>query len=236
MKKPLMTLLILLVMVLLFTAGCFAGSTGPELISTDDAGTDYSSYRPGKDLTPETVNIGFLQFADIPALDSAREGIKKALNREGFTEGDNLTIRYQNAYGDFEKCLAITEEFKESDVDLIIATATPAVQAAAAAAKETPVVFAAVTDPRRAGVIKSWDVPGTNVTGVSDLNPVAALLEMLLAIVPDAKKLGVIYNHNEVNSIVQVELSREIAGELGVVIVEAPVNDTGEVLNAVSEL
>lgn len=230
------TILIIYITLFLFASGCSEEEVQTDTPETDNIPEQDDTLIPEKEISEETVQIGILQFADIPALDSAREGIMEALAYEGFIEGENLTVLYQNANGDFEECIAISEFFVEAGVDIIIATATPAVQAAAKVAKETPVVFAAVTDPQRAGVVESWERPGANVTGVSDLNPVGALLEMVLAIVPTAKKFGVIYNANEVNSVVQVEISRRIAEEIGIEIIEAPVEHAGEVRRAAAGL
>ncbi len=238
---PVTTSLIILILlallsVFLFSSGCLEEPANNDIPETVNIPKKDDFLAPEKDFYEETVHLGILQFAQIPALDSAREGILKALAYEGFVEGENLVVHYQNAEGDFERCEAIAEEFLKIGVDLIIATATPAVQAVAAVAKDIPVVFAAVTEPQRAGVVESWERPGRNVTGVSDLNPVGALLEMVLAIVPHAQKFGVIYNANEINSVVQVEISRRIAEEIGIEIIEAAVTRPGEVRQAAAEL
>lgn len=184
----------------------------------------------------ETYAIGIVQFVEHPALDAVRQGILDALADEGLVEGDNLAVDYKNAQAEPATCVTISEGFVSDGVDLIVAIATPAVQAAATAATEIPVVFAAVTEPQEAGVVESWDRPNTNVTGVSDLNPVKELLEMGLEIVPGAENMGVIYNTGEVNSVVQVELAKEAAQELGVNIVESVATHTGEVGTAAEAL
>lgn len=192
--------------------------------------------KPAEEAVPETFKIGILQLVEHPALDAAREGFIAALADEGFVEGQNIFIDYKNAHGDMPTCTTIAEGFVADGVDLILAIATPAVQAAATVTSEIPIIFNSVTNPEAAGVVKSWERPGTNVTGASDMNPVKEQLQLLLEIVPDAKNIGIIYNSGEVNSVVQVEMAREVAAELGVNIVESIATHSGEVSTAAEAL
>ncbi len=98
---------------------------------------------------------------------------------------------------------------------MVLAIATPTAQAAAHVVKDIPILITAVTDPVAAELVESIERPGTNVTGTSDLTPVRAQLELLKEIAPGATRVGVVYNAGEVNSVVQVEIAREAAADLG---------------------
>lgn len=182
--------------------------------------------------------IGILQFMEHQALDDTRAGILDAMESEGLVQGSNLKLIYENALGDHTACHLIADYFVQEDVDLIIAIATPAAHAAANAVqfRDIPVIFAAVTEPQAAGIVDNWEKPGVSVTGVSDLTPVRALMEMSLEIMPDTENIGVVYNDEEINSVVQVKLSINAAHDLGVNIVEAVANHRDEVTPAAEGL
>ena len=126
------------------------------------------------------IEIGITQLVQHPALDSAREGFVEGLKENGYEEGKNIDIDYQNAQGDAATSQTIAQKFVSEDKDLILAIATPAAQAVYNATKEIPTVFTAVTDPISAEIAKDWKSSGTNLTGVSDMVPVDKQLELLL--------------------------------------------------------
>ncbi|UMZ72801.1 ABC transporter substrate-binding protein [Natranaerofaba carboxydovora] len=184
--------------------------------------------KEGKVLPDKNINIGLLQYIEHQALDSVKSGIIDAIKKADLKDNYNIRIDYQNAHGEQQKCQLIVDQFVKDGVDLIVAIATPAAEAASKQ-KEVPVVFAAVTEPQTAGLVESWEKPNTNVTGVSDLTPVEALLDMAIAAMPNAENIGVIYNDAEINSVVQIELSYEISKELGINIIEKQVTGPSEV-------
>jgi putative ABC transport system substrate-binding protein len=161
------------------------------------------------------LTIGIFQIISHPALDSAREGFKDAFKAALAAEGLNETavvFTESNAAGSFDACYTIADYFVSEGVDLICAIATPCVIAAATAVEGTdiPVVFNSVTNPVDAGVVDDWDVPGGQVTGVSDIAPVDPQIQLALDIL-DANnltldKLGVMYNAGEPNSVYQVDV------------------------------
>ncbi len=159
-----------------------------------------------------------------------------ALASQGFKEGDNLTVDYKNAQGEMPTAVTISEGFVADKVDLILAIATPCAQAAATATKEIPILITAVTDPVAAGVAESMERPNTNVTGTTDMNPIKEQLELALEINPAVKNVGIIYNSGEVNSVVQVDIAKKVAPELGINIVEAVATNSGEVGTAAESL
>jgi len=176
----------------------------------------------------EPLHIGILQFAEHSALDAVHSGMLDALEAAGLKQDLHINIDYYNSQGNPHRCQATIEQFVEDSVDLIVAIATPSAQAAVEQ-KEIPVLFAAVTEPQKAGLIETWEEPNTNATGVSDLNPIEALLDMTMEVVPEVENIGVVYNDTEVNSVIQVELSRQIAEDLGVNIVKASAENPEEV-------
>lgn len=175
------------------------------------------------------VEIGITQIVQHPALDLAREGFIEGLREKGYEDGKNITIDYQNAQGDAATSQTIAQKFVSEDKDMILAIATPSAQAVYNATKEIPSVFTAVTDPVAAGIAESWESPGTNFTGVSDMVPIDKQLQLLLKLVPEVKTLGVIFNTSEANSIVQVETLKEEAIKLNIEVKEIGVTNVNEI-------
>jgi len=182
--------------------------------------------------------IGITQIVTHPALDMCREGFIDQMAEEGFTEGVNVEYILRNAEGDMSTAASIAEYFVAENVDLIFSIATPTTQACVGAVEGTdiPIVFAALTDPVAAGVVESWDKPGGQVTGASDWADVEAQVKLGMDIYP-AKKLGVVYNAGEVNSVVQIDELKKVAPNLGIEeIVEATAASTADVLAAAMSL
>jgi len=184
----------------------------------------------------EQITIGITQIVEHPALDSARQGFIDAMADAGYVEGENVVYDIANAQNDKSNALTIAQKFANDKVDLIFAIATPTAQAAAQATADIPILITAVTDPVAAGLADSNEAPGGNVTGTTDMNPIAEQIELIKAFVPDAKKVGVIYNAGEVNSEVQVEIAREVASKIGLELVEATVATTADVNQAAGSL
>ena len=184
----------------------------------------------------KAVKISIVQIVEHPALDAAREGFLETLKKNGYEEGKNLTVDYQNAQGDQTILQSIAQKFATDKPDMVLAIATPSAQAMAGASKDIPILITAVTDPVEAKLVNSAEKPGTNVTGTNDMNPIKDQFDMLKKIVPNAKKVGVIYNAGEVNSQVQVKIAKEVAANLGLEIIEATVTGTADVMQAAQSL
>src|SRR5690606_11871910 len=140
------------------------------------------------------------------------------------------TVKFDNksASNDIGNCTTISNTFVSKKVDLILAIATPAAQAAAAATKDIPVLFTAVTNPVVAKLVEDWDNPNTNVSGTSDLNPVQDQIDLIKRLVPDVKKIAVFYDTDEANSLYQVELVEEYCEELDIAVVKKGLSEIGE--------
>src|SRR5690606_7491080 len=140
-----------------------------------------------------------------PALDAVRDGVKDALAKAGYEEGRNLKWQYQSAQGNTGTAAQIARKFVGDRPDAIVAVATPSAQAVVAATKNVPVVYSAVTDPVAAQLVPAMGPSGTNVTGVSDVLALEKQVELIRRVVPRAKRVGMVYNPGEANSVVVVK-------------------------------
>lgn len=176
--------------------------------------------------------VGILQFVQHPALDAAREGFVKGLEDAGFQDGVNIKLDYQNGQASQDICASIADQFIAAPVDLALAIATPAVQALAGKTESIPILGTAVTDFVQAKLVDTNEHPKFNVSGTSDMNPVAEQIELVKRLAPEAKVLGLLYTSSEVNSQIQAGLAKAKAEELGLSVVEVTVNNTNDVQQA----
>lgn len=183
--------------------------------------------------------IGISQVVTHPALDATRQGILDGLADNGYVEGDNLEVDYQNSEGDPSLFASIAQQFVSEKVDAIISIATPNSQAAISAAEGTdiPVIFTAVTDPVGSGLISNWEShPNENATGVSDMIVVSDDVDLIAEIIPGIQKLGTLYNAGESNSVFLVEKLNEACDARGIQVIEKTVSTSADVLTAAQSL
>lgn len=181
-------------------------------------------------------SVAVTAIVEHPALDAARDGVLDALKEAGYTEGQNLKWQYQSAQGNTGTAAQIARKFIGDRPDVLVGIATPTAQALVAGTKQIPVVFTAVTDPVQAQLTPGWDASGTNVTGVSDLLELDKQIELIKEIIPDAKKVGMVYNPGEANSVAVVEAFKKLLPEHGLQLVEAAAPRTVDVRNAALSL
>lgn len=174
-------------------------------------------------------SVAVTSIVEHPALDAVRDGVKQALAEAGYTEGKGLKWQYQTAQGNTAIAAQIARKFVGDRPDAIVAIATPSAQAVVAATKDIPVVYSAVTDPVAAQLVPSMDASGTNVTGVSDRLSLERQIELIKKVVPDAKRVGMVYNPGEANSVVVVKAMRELLQQQGMSLVEATAPRTVDV-------
>ncbi len=210
-------------MMLLALAGCGGAS---ESNGSADSNTAPGSYR-----------IGISQFAEHGSLDNCREGFLAGLKSAGIEEGKNLTVDYQNAQADTGTASQIAESFVGS-VDLIAAIATPSAQSAFNAALNTdiPTVYTAVSDPVAAGLANEDGTGTGNVTGSSDVLPVKDQLQMIRTLMPDAKKIGILYTTSETNSVSTIKTYEVLAPDYGFEIISTGINTISDVDLAAANL
>jgi len=166
-------------------------------------------------------SVAVISIVEHPALDAVRDGVKSALEQAGYDAGKNLRWQYQSAQGNNSTAAQIARKFIGDRPDAIVAIATPSAQAVVAGTKNIPVVFSAVTDPVAAQLTPSWKPSGSNVTGVSDLLALDKQMALLKQIVPQAKRVGMVYNPGEANSVVVVKQLKALLPQLGLTLVEA---------------
>lgn len=177
-------------------------------------------------------SVSFNQIVEHPALDALRQGVKDELKSQG------LDVAYHDhiAQGNIATANLIAKQILGEQPDVAVGIATPTAQACAQVIKNFPVVFAAVTDPVGAGLVQSLDKPGGNITGTSDMSPIDRQLELILEFLPELKKIGVIYNSGEANSVTLVKVLKEETAKKGIVVEEATVSNSAGVFQAAKSL
>ena len=204
MKKKLLALALASVMVLSLAA-CGA--------KKEEAPAEAPAETPAETPAAESYTVGICQLAPHPALDAATQGFKDALTD---ALGDAVTFDEQNAAGDSPTCATIVNGFVSNGVDLIMANATPALQAAVAATSDIPILGTSVTEYGVALGIKDFSgTVGTNVSGTSDLAPLDQQAAMVKELFPDAKNVGLLYCSAEANSQYQVDTVKGYLEDLG---------------------
>ena len=185
----------------------------------------------------KTYTIGILQFAEHGSLDNCRTGFEEGLAAEGFVEGQNVTYIYQNAQADMATTNQIAAALAEK-CDQVCAIATPAAMAALNACEEkgVPVIYTAVSDPVSAKLAKEDGTSDFPVTGTSDALPVEAQLKLIRALLPDAKKIGILYTTSEANSISTIATYKELAPKYDFEIVDTGINTIADVDLAAADL
>ena len=172
------------------------------------------------------VEVGICQLVQHPALDAATQGFKDALS----AKMPDVTFDEQNASGDAVNCATIINTFVSNNVDLILANATPALQAAVAATADIPILGTSITEYGVALGIDDFNgVTGINVSGTSDLAPLSEQAAMVKELFPEAKKVGLVYCSAEANSIYQVKVVGEELVKLGYETEEYAFTDSNDV-------
>lgn len=192
---------------------------GDSKASTSDANVTTASTAAAEETATsdtdaaDTYTIGICQLVQHEALDAATQGFKDAVTE---SLGDKVTFDEQNAQGDSNTCSTIINGFVSNDVDLILANATPALQAAAAGTNEIPILGTSVTEYGVALAIDDFSgTVGGNISGTSDLAPLDEQADMLAELFPDAKTVGLLYCSAEANSQYQVDTVKACLEEKG---------------------
>ncbi|KAF1020447.1 MAG: hypothetical protein GAK30_02489 [Paracidovorax wautersii] len=166
-------------------------------------------------------SVAVTSIVEHPALDAVRDGVKEALAKAGYVDGQNFRWQYQTAQGNVGTAGQIARKFVGDQPDAIVAISTPSAQALLAATKTIPIVFSAVTDPVAGQLTASWNASGTNVTGVSNALDLNRQIDMIQRILPQAKRVGIVYNPGEANSASVIKQFRELLPQRGMTLVEA---------------
>ena len=208
MKKKILALTMAALMSVGMLAGCGSSSGG-------NANAKYQ--------------VGVIQLVQHPALDAATKGFKDALKKE---LGNDVSIEVKNASGDTATCATIANTFVSSNKSLIMANATPALQAASQATADIPDLGTSVTDYATALDMKNWTgKTGTNVSGTSDLAPLNEQAAMVKELFPDAKNVGILYCNSEANSKFQADKVTAELEKLGYTVNAFTFSDSNDVAN-----
>ena len=209
------------------TAAMLLGLTACSGGTASNPSTD-----PGEGSDGKTYTIGVVQQMQHEALDAATQGFQDALTEK---LGDQVTIKVENASGDSNNCNTIVGSFLSNGVDLIMANGTTALQSAASATEDVPILGTSITEYGVALGIDNFDgVTGFNVSGTSDLAPLDEQAEMLHTLFPDATKVGLLYCSAEPNSAYQVQTVRGYLEDMGYTCTDYTFSDSND-LAAVAE-
>lgn len=238
MMKKTIAMLLTALLVAALAIGCSAAPAASAPAAATEAPTE-ATEAPAADATEapaaepaKSFQIGIVQIVEHAALDAAREGFKQALTDAGI----QATFDEQNAQGDQSTLSTIGDRFISEKVDLILAIATPSAQSMASKTSEIPILATAVTDFEVANLVDSNELPGGNVSGTSDMNPIADQVALLFELFPDVKTVGCIYNSGEDNSILQAGMAKEEIEKLGKAYTEITVTSTNDVQQAMQSL
>lgn len=198
--------MIIMAAMLLGLAGCAAPAAEAETVPAEEAAVEEAAVE-AETTEGESYTVGICQLVQHAALDAATQGFKDVLAEK---LGDSVTIEEANASNDIPTCATICNGFAASEVDLIMANATPALQAAAAATNTIPVLGTSVTEYGVALNIENFTgVVGTNVSGTSDLAPLDQQADMVMELIPETKTVGILYCSAEANSVYQANVVKE---------------------------
>ncbi|MBQ9005138.1 MAG: ABC transporter substrate-binding protein [Atopobiaceae bacterium] len=213
------------------TRRALLSSMGIAALGLAACGGQSSSSTSGDD-AEKTYKIGVLQLVEHEALDASNKGFVAALDESGIA----YEIDQQNAQGEQNACQTIATKLVSDGDDLILAIATPAVEAAAGATTTIPIIGTAVTDFAESGLVASNEEPGGNITGSSDLTPVAEQIDLLVKLLPDAKTVAVLYCTAESNSEIQVAMAEEACAAANLTAVRYSVSSSNEIQQVVESM
>jgi len=181
--------------------------------------------------------LAITQIVEHPALNAVREGALQALEEAGYKEGETLEVVYQNAQGNISLSAQIAKKIVSLQPDAVLAISTPSAQTLQkAAAGRFPVIFAAVTDPRKVKLVENFEKPEANLTGVMDKPPYEKQLRFIKSLLPSLKTLGILFNPGEENSRTALEELSEIAKALEISLIPAPAPKSSDVGSAAQSL
>ena len=202
-------------------------------------GYGFFSSKKGEDtkkVDNKEVKVGVLQLLSHPALDQIYKGLEDGLKKEGYEVGKNLKIDLQNAQGDQSNLASMGQKLVTDNNDILVGITTPATLSLSNATKDKPIIMGGITYPVEAGLIKTEDKPGNNITGVSDRTPIKQQLEIMKKVLPNMKKVGILYTASEDNSVKQAQEAEKLAKELGLEVKVSTVANTNDIQQVTESL
>ena len=179
--------------------------------------------------------VGIIQMMDHTSLNTIKKAYDKEMKALGYNS-KNVEYVFKNGQGNTNTLASIANQFQGENLDCVVAIATPAAQAVAKLANKTPIIFSAVSDPVGAKLTSSLDKPDKNMTGTSDQVQVDQIIDQALAVQPKMKKIGLLYNKGEANSVTNITNVKKYLKKKGIATQEATVTKVSEVQSAMSVL
>ena len=207
-------------------------STAAESLATESGKDESKAENTDKDLK----KIGVIQLVEHKSLDIIYNSFKDELKNLGYIDGENAKITFQNAQGDMSNITSIVQGFEGDKQDVVVGIATPVAQGAMSLTKSTPVVFSAVTDPIRAGILTDMNAPDKGMTGTSDAVQIDKIMDLALQISPDVKKVGFIYNPGEDNSVTNLGLLENYVKEKNLELETVSISTSADLQTAAATL
>ncbi len=226
--KKIIVLLIMAAMLVIAITGC---STKADIKKTEEL--KYSEAATETENNTK-IKIGIIQPVEHPSLNQIRESIILGLEEQGLKE--KVEITYKDAQGDPTNINTIVSQFVGQGMDIIVPIATSTAQSAAAATGDIPIVFAAVSYPVEAGLVKDLNKPEGNITGVSDAIDIKQIFDFAFEMTPNIKTFGFIYNTGEVNSVAAIEKAEEYCKENQIDFIESTITNSSELQQAAQSL
>ncbi len=190
----------------------------------------------GSESTDDKVKIGIVTLMEHNSLNTIYDSIVEQLEKEGYVDGENTTLYFQNANNDYSVLPTIFEQMKNDDVDVVIAITTPVATAAASIATDIPIVFSAVSDPIGAKLVEALDKTTYNITGTSDEVQVDLILDLAIELFPTTKTIGYLYNSGEANSVSNLVKVQDYVDKNGYTLNAKSVTNASEIQTAMNAL
>ncbi|RTK92859.1 MAG: ABC transporter substrate-binding protein [Rickettsiales bacterium] len=178
------------------------------------------------------------QLVKHPALDMTTKGIIDGLEQNGYKNGVNLDLRIESAQANSALASQIAAKFVAQNADIVVGVATISAQSFIKYTKENKakLVFSSVTDPVKAGLVESLNMPSNNVSGVSNFVELEPQIKLFQTIQPNLKRLGFLYNPSEMNSLSLIKKLEELCPKFGISLIVQAANKTSEVSQAATKL
>jgi putative ABC transport system substrate-binding protein len=182
--------------------------------------------------------VAITQIVEHPSLDAVRISFIKALEAAGYIQGENLEIAYETAQGSVTTAVQIAKKFASTSPDVVLGISTPAAQALMPSLRDVniPMVFAAVSDPVSAKLVKSLEKTDPLVTGATDAQPITQQFDLIQEILPTVKSIGVVYNPGEINSLKILEHLKDHMKDKNIKILANGASKSAEVASALLPL
>ncbi|WP_339159004.1 ABC transporter substrate-binding protein [Paenibacillus sp. FSL W8-0186] len=237
MKKKIGVFMVIAAM-LITVIGCGSNNAGGGSNTGNAANQGNAEAGAPADTSKESYKVAISQIVEHPSLDATREGFLAALKDAGIVEGENLKLDYNNAQGDPTNNLTIAQKIAGEKYDLVLGIATPPAQALVGQVKNSPILFASVTDPLDAKLVDNLEKPGGNVSGASDTNPeaIVKLMDFIAENFKEVKAVGVVINQGEPNAVIMADHAEKALEKHGIKLIKAPVTNTSEVKQAAESL